>query len=704
MKIIRNRQKYAFLLSLAALMLLGAGSVFFAAAETSSSALEESFGTNSVLAFLGVFLLGLALNLTPCVYPMLTITVSIFGNQKESRPGVIALRALLYILGIATMYSVLGLVAALTGGLFGAVLQSPVVLIAIAVLFFILSLSMFGVYELQAPPALLNKMGGAGQVSGLFGKYVSGLFVGIFAAPCIGPPVVALLAMVGQRGDPLFGFMIFFVLSLGLGLPYLFLALFSGMLSSLPKSGEWMNWIKKLMGVLLVGVGVFYLSLALDPSLTFVLIPLVLLAGGIYLAGAMKKGQAPVLFIRFTRVIGLLFILSAVWLFFAGRTPSLTWPAYEEDFFAEAADENVSLLYFSADWCVPCLEMSRLVFTDQEVRKTLNEIHRAKVDLTHFDSPESVELRKEYDVAGVPTIIFLRNGSEVPGTRIVGYAEKEDLLQNLESLDSRKTDSFGLSVTKEESSPRSTLSLVADKAWVTPGEPLRLGAWFSLDDEWHIYWKNAGDSGNPPQLEWDVPFPADDSIHWPAPQRFSDGPVVTFGRENELLLSRKIYPPDTLQPGDTLYFSIEGTWLICRDICIAEDGAAELRLPVKHAEAPASDDYEKFARAEHALPQSDTSWQIRGTQRNDHIELLVQPPAEFTADMMLNSEFFPAQRGVVGHDAVSWKQSDKEDRMFTLTLPRGKSEPEEHFSGVLVFTEDAPYSALSVEVRLDEGR
>ena len=186
-----------------------------------------NFDDRGILAtFLLVFLGGLALNLTPCVYPMIPITISYFGGQAQGKKGSIFLHALLYVIGMAVTYSALGVVAAMTGGLFGAALQHPPVLIAIALVMVLLALSMFDLYELRLP-AFLNRLAGGSQ-KGFGGTFLMGLTVGIVAAPCIGPFVLGLLTYVGNKGNAVLGFSLFFVLALGLGLPFLILGAFSG--------------------------------------------------------------------------------------------------------------------------------------------------------------------------------------------------------------------------------------------------------------------------------------------------------------------------------------------------------------------------------------------------------------------------------------------------------------------------------------------
>lgn len=233
---------------------------------TTQGDLASMFETEgTIVAFFAIFLIGLALNLTPCVYPMLSVTVSLFGTQTQDRISTAFLRSVVYVLGIATMYTVLGVSAALSGGLFGSWLQSPWVLGGIGALLFALALSSFGAYQIQVPYWVTSRLGGQTS-TGLIGLYLSGLVVGVFAAPCIGPPVIALLTLVGAKGDPVFGFQAFFSLSIGLGFPYLILGTFSGLLKKIPKSGAWMVWVERFFGVVLTGAALFYAALAFAPK------------------------------------------------------------------------------------------------------------------------------------------------------------------------------------------------------------------------------------------------------------------------------------------------------------------------------------------------------------------------------------------------------------------------------------------------------
>jgi thiol:disulfide interchange protein DsbD len=406
-----------------------------ARAETNNDIAGMFESKGSLLTFFAIFLLGLALNLTPCVYPMLSVTVSLFGSQAETKFLRVFFKAVLYVLGIATMYSVLGVMAALGGGLFGSWLQSPWVLGGIAALLFALALSSFGVYQIQMPYWLTSKLGGTSG-TGFIAIYLSGLVVGVFAAPCVGPPVIALLTFVAAKGSASFGFWVFFTLALGLGFPYLILGTFSGLLKSIPRSGSWLEWVEHIFGIILIGAALFYLSLALAPTLAVVVIPLTLIVGGIYLGFIDRSGKEKPALKRIQWLFGLIAI--AAGLLFANnlRTKGMTWDHYSEAVLSQAKEQGVPVLIdFYADWCIPCLELDRNTWTDEEVIRTTRDMKRMKVDLTHFDSPESEALRKKFNISGVPTVLLIRpDGTEIIDSRIIGFIPPKEFLIKLKQL------------------------------------------------------------------------------------------------------------------------------------------------------------------------------------------------------------------------------------------------------------------------------
>jgi thioredoxin:protein disulfide reductase len=388
----------------------------------------------SLLTLISIFFGGLALNLTPCVYPMLSITVALFGIKGGKRLDHSFLRALFYVAGIVLMYSSLGLLAALTGGFFGAAVQNPLVLFVIAAVMFVMALSMFGLYELNTPSFILNWVGG--RRAGLLGLFVSGLFVALFAAPCVGPFVVALLAEVAQSGDPVYGFILFFILALGFGFPYLVFGTFAGLISKLPKSGDWMIWVKHVFGFVLLGFSAFYLVLSVYPEALFYVVPVTLVAGGAYLGFIDRHGNKIVWFSNTKRLAGTAVLLIGVSLLFAKPKPGVMWEAYAPGKITAAQRTGKPVIIdFYADWCLPCHELEHYTYTDLEVISALEPFSKLKVDATNPDTEEALEPIERFEILGVPTVLFLDpTGKEVPKTRITGFVPAREFLKRLEPV------------------------------------------------------------------------------------------------------------------------------------------------------------------------------------------------------------------------------------------------------------------------------
>ena len=387
-------------------------------------------------AMLALFATGLLLNLTPCVFPMLGVTVSIFGARRAAPTHQVLGLAMVYVLGMASMYSALGVIAGLTGGLFGGALQSPLVQGGIGLLLVALSLSMFGLYQLQAPIWLLARLGGTGGTS-VAGVFASGLVVGVIAAPCIGPPIVTLLAIVAAKGDPWFGFSSFFTLSLGLGAPYLVLATFSTLIQRLPRSGEWMIWVERAFGVVLLSLGMFYAMNAFAPRLSGWVLPAVLVLGGLYLGFVERSASSRPAFRRFKWVAGALAVAAGVALVATSPKGGIAFRAYEPaEIEAALASGRPVMLEFSAEWCMPCHELERSTFSDPRVAAAATPFAAFRVDLTHSDTPEAERWRKQYGITGMPTVVFLApdgspGGLEVPAARVEGFVPAERFLERM---------------------------------------------------------------------------------------------------------------------------------------------------------------------------------------------------------------------------------------------------------------------------------
>jgi len=392
--------------------------------------------------FVLVFLGGLALNLTPCVYPMIPITVSYFGGQSRGRPRQTVSLALLYLLGMATMYSALGLIAAFTGSLFGSALQNKFVLIAIALVMIGLAMSMFGYYEIRIPEKLAGVAGTAKQ--GYTGSFLMGLTVGIVAAPCIGPFVLGLLTFVGERGSLLLGFSLFFVLALGLGLPFVVLAVASGSLARLPKSGEWMEWIRRLFGLVLLAMAAYFLRTVIGDHFYYALLGALLVIGGVTLGWVLKVHSTSLLFVALRRLVGVAAPLYGLYLVLApghilGRhhEAALSWAPYAEAALTRAASEGRPVVIdFSAAWCMPCKELEHKTFNQPEVIDATKNVVTMKADLTQHGSADVRALRKRYDIRGVPTIVFIdSHGKEREDLRAVQFIDKDEFLRRLAAVD-----------------------------------------------------------------------------------------------------------------------------------------------------------------------------------------------------------------------------------------------------------------------------
>jgi thiol:disulfide interchange protein DsbD len=383
------------------------------------------------LTFILVFFGGLALNLTPCVYPLIPITVSYFANQSTEKISRSFVLALFYVLGMALTYSILGVVAASTGSLLGSSLQNPLVLIFIALVLFALSLSMFGLYEIKVPQSLASVGGKSRQ--GILGALFMGLTVGIIAAPCIGPFVLSLLIFVGEQGNPILGFWLFFTLALGLGVPFLILGTFSGMISGMPRSGVWMVWVRKLFGVILIGMGVYFLEALVPARIYQYVLAVLLITGGVYL-GWIEKSTGGKLLSIFRWLVGIASLLFAVWLTVPEKEhQEINWETFDYKLLAQAKiDGNPVILDFYADWCIPCKELDHNTFTDKEVVELSKEFVVLKVDLTHGSDQLTKDLKMDFGVKGVPTIVFIgENGEEMKHLRFFGFIEAEEFLTKM---------------------------------------------------------------------------------------------------------------------------------------------------------------------------------------------------------------------------------------------------------------------------------
>ncbi len=405
---------------------------------------------NSKYAVFGFFLLGLGLAFTPCVLPMLPLLSAIVIGQNQ-RPNMWRAFALsfVYVQGMAVTYTLLGLIVAAIGLPFQVALQHPYVMIGLSIIFVLLALSMFGVFTLQLPSSLQTKLSllSQQQKAGAFGGvFLMGMIAGLVASPCTSAPLSGALLYVAQSGDLFTGAITLYLLALGMGVPLILITLFGNKI--LPKSGMWMETVKKLFGFVMLALPVFLISRILPDEWTPRLWAMLGTAFFIWFAFQMPKNGTGWVF----RILFLVAAMISVkplqtWVWGESQAPS----AVENRAFShvefkkvgseaelqQALSENnksLVMLDLYADWCVACKEFEKETFSDPSVQKAFGDMLLLQVDMTK-NSEENRALMAKYKVLGLPTILFFnRDGKEIEGSRVNGFMPPVEFLQWIEKI------------------------------------------------------------------------------------------------------------------------------------------------------------------------------------------------------------------------------------------------------------------------------
>jgi len=256
--------------------------------------------------------------------------------------------------------------------------------------------------------------------------------MGIVAAPCIGPFVLGLVTYVATKQDPYFGFLLFFVLAVGLGTPYLFLAVFSGKIKKLPRAGEWMDAVKHIFGFILIGMALYFLLPLLPESFRGYVLPIFMIGTSIYLLFFEKLANSVKGFRIFKIVFSILILAVAVYTLIPAETNSVKWKPFTQDALTEISGKGV-IIDFYADWCIPCKELDAATFSDPKVIELSKEFETYKANMTKSLSPEVESIRQQYNIIGVPTILILNSKGEEK-ERITGFVNAEEFYKIISEI------------------------------------------------------------------------------------------------------------------------------------------------------------------------------------------------------------------------------------------------------------------------------
>ena len=430
-----------------------------AATPSDPGRIDAALESRSLLTVLPIFfVLGLLLSFTPCVLPMLPILSSIIvaesgPKRDEGEHGLTKARgfvlALAYSLGMAVVYTALGVAAGLAGEGLAAALQQPWVLILFAVALVVLALSMFGFYDLQLPSSWqtsLAKTSGRMRGGRLGGVFAMGALSALIVGPCVASPLAGALLYISQTRDVLIGGSALFAMAAGMSVPLLMVGVSAG--SLLPRAGRWMESVKRLFGVLLIVVALWIISPVIPVWSQMLAWGALFVVSAVYLLvfktpRDQRGSWSPVLksIALLLVAIGTLHIIDALRLdpLVSGRGTAdanpLRWGRVESvdqlDATLARADGKSVVLEFYADWCVSCKEMERFTFTDPDVASRLAGFTLLRVDVTANNAQDRA-LLKRFRLFGPPaTIFFDGQGREVPDTRVIGFESASRVLTML---------------------------------------------------------------------------------------------------------------------------------------------------------------------------------------------------------------------------------------------------------------------------------
>ncbi len=350
-----------------------------------SNFIQEQIDDNLGYALVLIFLFGLLTSLTPCVYPLIPITLAVLGTNEKRSQWKSFLVSLSYVLGIGLTYALLGVIAAQTGQLFGSLISHPIVIVLMSGIFLAMGFSLLGFFELQAPAFIRDRFANSSMGKGYVAAFISGLLAGIVASPCVGPVLVGVLAYIAKTQNSALGFILLFTFAMGFGILFIALGTFSQLANKMPRSGAWMNAIKTVLALVLFAMSFYYAWPLIKKWMP---------------EQKVEQNQAKV-----------------------------HWQAFSPELVEKAKAEGKPVIIdFYADWCAACVEMDQLTFSKQPVIERSDSFVMLKVDATSpFD--ELTDWQQKYEVYGLPTMIFIDGSGNVRSDLTLTGFEEADLFK-----------------------------------------------------------------------------------------------------------------------------------------------------------------------------------------------------------------------------------------------------------------------------------
>ena len=424
------------------------------------SILERVKGQNSFFLLLIFFSFGVLLSLTPCVLPMLPILSGILvGQTGKSRKNNQTKLSIVYVFGMASTYSLLGLFVSLAGYRLQVLFQSPWIVLCFAGLFFVFGAAMFGVISIQIPATLSRRLDSISrhQKGGTYsGVFVMGILSALIVGPCVAPPLAAALTLVSQADSLIVGAASLFFMGLGMGVPLIALGASASYI--LPKAGPWMRQINELFGIVFFGVGIWFLGRIVSSVFVFSLwaiLGLMFLYWVMLRAGLISK-IVPAGVNKWVTFV-LAFSLIAILYFWFVHTDGLggtnsqpesegSRSQFSENYLlisdaddlkqklSTIQDDRIAMLELYADWCIECIRLEKNVLSHPEVLARLSNVELLRIDLTK-NTPENQSFLEEFGLFGPPALLFFSQGQEDTRARIIGYTEKDRIIQVIDYME-----------------------------------------------------------------------------------------------------------------------------------------------------------------------------------------------------------------------------------------------------------------------------